>query len=347
MSRKNPKKLLRKQKQAAASGGDGEEPGEKSFRDSWEFRSGKFALRMAAVLIFLGYLGLTGASALNWMQLKWTRAQSLERLPHLADRYLNKVFKPEKLNKWVSMRRREETEDIIALLMPYTGRLPTFTFLYYSIQLKELGKLEDALFWWQFARYRARFDALRCGSVMAVENLDEILSYVPHPEFPPDTEQDSKNVIESLVSVLELDAHYPAENLPEELCDPIRALEPGKFKSVDVESWRGIRYTLRFMTERRIEKMSEEIGIEPQVRFPPTVVIRDESEIPPPSELIQGKSPQRPKISTASSTALLAAGLGQLAIFLLIASADRRRKEEDGGKEDDGGAAADAEDDEE
>lgn len=324
MSRKNPKKLKRK-KQAEQQGEGGQE--EKGFRDSWEFRSGKFALRIAAFLIFLGYLGITGASTVNWVQLKWVRAQSLERLPGLADHYLNKVFKPEKLNKWVSMRRRGETEDIIRILLPYTGRLPTFTFFYYSLQLKELGKIEDSLFWWQFARYRARFDALRCGSVTAVENLDSLLEHIPHPEFPPDAERDSKEVIESLLSVLELDAHYPAENLPEELCTPLRAMEPGKFKSVEVPRWRAIRFTLRKMTEYSLDKMQMEVTGEFKPRLPPTATIPDTDKPLDVAALVRDNPNPSRIISPTSYTALLLAGLGQGAVFLLLLAADRRREE--------------------
>lgn len=331
MSRKNLRKLKRK-KQAETPQEGGEEK-KKGFRESWEFRSGRFALRAAAFCIFIGYLGLTGASTINWAHMKWVRSQPLERLPELADRYLNKTFEPEKLNKWVSLRRRQETEDIIRLLMPYTGRLPTFTFLFYSLQLNEAGKTEDALFWWQFARYRARFDALRCGSVMAVENLDSLLQHVPHPEFPPDDTRDSKDVIESLLSVLELDAHYPAENIPEELCTALRAMEPGKFKSVEVPRWRAIRFTLRKMTEYSLDQMREDVKGTFKPKLPPTARIPSSDEPADPKSLIKSKPPERPPLSSSSVTALLASGFGQMAIFLLLLAADRR-KEEDGILED-------------
>lgn len=258
MSRKNPDKKKKREQKAAETATAGEQK-PKGFRDSWEFKSAKIVLRIMGVLFFLGYLSLTVASAWTWSQAKWVLHTSVSALPAKADYYLNKVYKPEKLYYEVSLRPSAETEEIIKLLEPYTGRMSSYTFLLYSARLSRMGKIDDALFWWQFGRYRARFDALRCGSVEAVSNLSKILQILPHPDFPPDTETESMTVIKSLHKVLDYDAQYPAENIPEDICNPLRALEDGKFQSVGFDRWRTIRHSLRSTTEFRLKQMEEDL----------------------------------------------------------------------------------------
>ncbi|HYD18028.1 MAG TPA: hypothetical protein VEF76_06090 [Patescibacteria group bacterium] len=228
-------------------------------KPSWEFRSAKFALRCVGVCFFIAYLCFLTPSAITWVETKWVRAIPVEELSAKADYYLNQVYKPEKLYKTISKRPISETERIIEVLMPHTARMSTFTFLYYSSRLEQLGKRDEALFWWQFGRYRARFDALRCGSAKAVENVGDVLNLVPHPEFPPDEQLDKFTVEKSLKRVLELDAKYPADNIPEDLCEPLRAMEGGRFISVGHDRWADIRYTLRYMTEYRLKQMAGEV----------------------------------------------------------------------------------------
>lgn len=261
MSRKKPEKEKKREEKAileAAKQAE-EDAKPKGWRASWEWRSAKFVLRVVGVLFFLGYLSLTGPSGWSWAKAKWALQTPLEELPQKADYYLNQVYKPEKLYELVSMRPPSETEKIIKLLEPYTARMSSYTFLLYSARLKGQGKTDDALFWWQFARFRARFDALRCGSSMAVDNLNHLLKVVPHPDFPPDAETDRMTVVKSLTRVLDYDANYPADNIPEDLCDPLRAMEDGKYQSVGYSSWKRIRHTLRAITESRLQQMEDDI----------------------------------------------------------------------------------------
>lgn len=280
MSRKRPDKKKGGHSPQTPATPEEEQPG--GFRQSWEYRSVRFVLRIVAVLFFLGYIGFTMKSAITWVETKWVRAQPLDRLPRLADHYLNKVYKPHKLYDWVSMRHPRDTEEVIKKLEPFTGRLSTFTFIWYAMQLKQQGRTQEAMFWWQFARYRARFDALRCGSVKAVENLGELLDLLPHPEFPPEMTPESPEVVRTVIDALDYDARYPADNLPEDLCEALRALEPGKYASVPVTSWANIRYTLRYMTEYRIREMEKKRGVEYKGSFPPPDAGKEDAA--PPAE---------------------------------------------------------------
>ena len=257
MSRKRPEREQKREIKAAAQAAEDAKP--KGFRQSWEFRSAKMALRIVGVLFFVGYICLTASSAWQWVQTKWELHYALSEMPARADKYLNKTFQPEKLSKAISFRPLSETEAIIKLLEPHTGRLSTYTFLNYSMRLNTLGKTDEALFWWQFARYRGRFDALRCGSNDAVDTLDKLFGMIPHPELPADATQDSALLISSIKKVLDLDAHYPADNIPEDICDPLRALEQGKYASVGVDRWADIRFTLRLMTERTLGIMERNL----------------------------------------------------------------------------------------
>jgi len=231
----------------------------KTFRESWEYRSGRWLLRAVGVLLFIGYLGGTAPSAVTWAQTKWVRSDPLTELPRIADYYINHQYSNQKLHKWVALRPESETPEIIKILEPFTPKLSTLTFLTYSSRLKHLGQEDDALFWWQFTLYRARFDALRCGSVKSVEHLSTLVKYLPHPEFPPSKLRNSAEVIKSLHAVLDYDAKYPAHNNPDDICDSLRALEPGKFQTVRPEKWQDIRHSLRIITEYRLGIMEDEL----------------------------------------------------------------------------------------
>lgn len=266
MSRKRPEREKKREERAAQEAA-APKP------QSWEWRSVKFVFRCMAVLFFLGYLGVTTPSAASWVETKWALHYKLEDLPAKADDYLNRSFKPDKLHKLLSMRPVSETEKVIKLMEPHTARLSTYTFLLYSMRLKTLSgmalakgdkeearaKMEESLFWWQFARYRARFDALRCGSPFGVDNLKDVLKMIPHPDFPPDTQNQLPIVIRDIKRVLELDAQHPADNLPEDLCDLLRSLEDGKYASVGIDRWANIRHGLRYLTEERLEDMEEDL----------------------------------------------------------------------------------------
>ncbi len=265
MSRKKPPKPTPEAKQPLAAAQPQEEPQEE--KGAWEFRSAKFALRAVGVCFFIAYLAFLTPSAFTWVETKYVRSLPITALPGKADYYLNQVYKPEKLYKMISMRPVSEIEKTIEILMPYTARMSTFTFLFYSSRLDQIGKTDEALFWWQFGRYRARFDALRCGSGMAVDNVGSVLGLVPHPEFPQDEEMDKFTVMKSLKRVLALDAKYPADNLPEDLCDPLRAMEGGKFISVRPDRWADIRYTLRYMTEYRLRQMEGSLTVDESIDF--------------------------------------------------------------------------------
>ena len=96
---------------------------------------------------------------------------------------------------------------------------------------------------------------MRCGSVKAIENLDQLLELFPHPIFPPETEENPDEISRSLHRVLDYDAKYPAENNPDDVCDSLRAMEPGKFATVQRPRWADIRHSLRYLTEYRLSRM--------------------------------------------------------------------------------------------
>lgn len=230
---------------------------------SWTSRSARFVLRLMGVLLFLGYLGMTSTSSLNWFKIKWVRAQPLSNVTKVADEYLNmedrkdRINKPAKVYEWVSLRPERETPEIIRLLEPYTARLSTLQFLLYSARLQHLGHNDESLFYWQFTRYRARYDALRCGSVKAVDNLSALINFFPHPDFPDAGSENSDDVIKSIENVLAFDAKYPALNNPDDTCDILRSLEGGNFRTVPRERWADIRFSLRMLTEYRLQEMKK------------------------------------------------------------------------------------------
>lgn len=225
---------------------------EKSFKDkvrnSWEVRSLIFIARMLAVVLFIGYLASTWRTAAGWVQLKWVRSQSVAETSSIAEQYLS-INKPDKLLEWISLRPAEDRDTIMKQLEPLSGRIGSGVFLLYSKWQMEAGDTEKAVFWRQYALYRLRYDALRCGSPDSAKSMQGLLALFPDTKVQGYINAHPDIVRKSVRQVLDYDARWPAENNPVDICPSLTKLEGGSFKMVPREHWAAIRHTLRFVTE--------------------------------------------------------------------------------------------------
>jgi len=229
--------------------------GEK-IRDSWEYRSGKFVLRIVAALFFLSYLSAAAPMAWTWAWSAYYKNQPPSALDRLIEKNLLAPNQTELLT-WIKLRPALERTIIMEKLSPHTALLDPFFFLLYSHWSAEALEAEDIVFWHMYARYRFRYDALRCGAPDSVANMQGILELMPNAYIDAMLERWPYLLKPSLQRVLDYDAEYPAANNPARICEVIYNIEGRRYKMVSQKYWASIRHTLRMQTEFELDRMDE------------------------------------------------------------------------------------------
>lgn len=217
---------------------------------------GKIILRIAGAFFFISYLSFAGPSAWGWGWATYYKSQSLSALDSMVQSTINRPDQSDLLI-WVRMRPEHEHEQIIEKLTPYSGQLDPFIFMTFSKWTARAMNVEASLFWHFYARYRIRFDALRCGAPDSVKTVEGIMSFMPdkHIKFALQTSPDLLPLL--LQQVLDHDAKYPAGNNPVRICSVVQKLEGKTFRTVNPEVWPRIRHNLRIATEINIKDMTE------------------------------------------------------------------------------------------
>jgi hypothetical protein len=222
----------------------------------WEYRSGRFVLRAAGVLFFIGYVFTAAPMAWTW---SWSAHYKSEPLSALDGRIEKALSSPNQseLLAWVNLRDKIEREIIREKLEPHTGYLDPFLFLFYSRWAVEDLQAEEIIFWHMYARYRLRYDALRCGAPDSVINMRGLLQLMPTGYIDAILERWPHLLKPAIQRVLDYDAEYPAANNPARICEVIYNIEGYTYRTADRKHWAAIRHTLRKQTEFELLLMDE------------------------------------------------------------------------------------------
>lgn len=223
---------------------------------TWEFKSGRVFLRIAAALFFLSYLGLTLPFAWEWGWSRYYKSQPLSHLDTLIEKSINTADQGNLLS-WVTLRPPQEREEILQKLMPQTAKLDSFFFLIFSHWAADQLDIQETVFWHFYARYRLRFDALRCGAPDSVINMDGLLALMPYGYIAVTVSRWPHLVPETIRRVLDQDAVYPADNNPLRVCQIIYRIEGDNFVPADRRHWARIRHDLRLRTELSLKNMEK------------------------------------------------------------------------------------------
>jgi len=234
-----------------------EEKISEKIKGSWEFKTVFFILRVLGVLAFVVYLGMSAPAAFAWGQVFWVRSQPLAQLETIRDRALA-ADDPMLLTNWVQRRPMFESDEIMQRLEPDSGKIGSLLFLRYARYLHQAGQNEEAAFWQLYARYRLRYDALRCGAPDGPETMTMILGFLAQNDVQESIEADDQKLATEIERVLKFDAKYPAENNPSDICPIVQKLSGGNYAMVPRENWAVIRHTLRMVTELSIKEMQGE-----------------------------------------------------------------------------------------
>lgn len=220
-----------------------------------------FSFKSLYVLAFLFYLMIGTAMTHSWAVTKWNRHYPPEYAGTLCKKYAQGPNpRPESITEWLSARNVGEADIIMSQLEACTPYMSSITFLIFSNWKFQQGKLEEALNWRQYARFRARFDALRCGSNEAGDNFNSLIDISSRDEIQNLMARNPSLQPKSIVWALEYDAKFPPpQNNPYEICKNLTAMEAGKYKMVPRTDWGGIHTTLRKISYYFVELMEENI----------------------------------------------------------------------------------------
>lgn len=228
-------------------------------KNSWEFRTGKVILRIAACLFFISYLALSAPLTWQWGWSAYYKSQPLSHLDTLIAEDLNEPDQSQFM-AWVHLRPDHEHAEIQQKLEPHSGKLDPFFFLLFSQWAAQELDIEKTVFWHFYARYRVRFDALRCGAPDSVQTVDGIMSLMPEQHITLTVQHWPHLIPASIREVLDFDAKLPAANNPARICRIVYELEGRNFKITSVDRWQQIRHTLRSRTELSVAEMEQQLS---------------------------------------------------------------------------------------
>lgn len=234
------------------------------FRGTWEYRTLRWLFRFFIGAAFLFYFGLTTSLTWTWFQTKYVRLYPVEKAAELAqEKLLGPNPDPESLRSWIAMRPSSDGAALMKLLDQYIEWMSGMTFVVYGSWMTDQGKMDEAVFWRQYARFRIRYDALRCGSHDAPALVTEILNQFPQPAIKAHIQEHPELQSKILRQVLDFDAKHPPLNDPTEFCKALVAGEEYrdqiKVKMQPKTEWPAIHDTLRGISYYEILHMEEDV----------------------------------------------------------------------------------------
>lgn len=255
-------------------------------KQSFERRSLRFVFKLIGYMFFLLYLGWAISHATTWAQIKWVQRLPVEALTDIAPELIL-AKRPDKLHKWVQMRPKRDVDKIMEILKPHTAELSPLTFALYAERLAERNQIAEAVFWYQFALYRMRFDALRCGDEEeAVAITMGISRMVRNEKIIAAIQRDPELLPINIQAVLDMDAEYPARNAPDSICEIVNKLIGSRMKMLPENDWAWVRHALRNKSELGLAQLKEGLQKQRQMNtdLPEQTPGPDANEMPAPDE---------------------------------------------------------------
>lgn len=216
---------------------------------SIEFRILWWMLRAAGVMAFLGYLVVSLAGTFTWAQIMSTRAQAFSRGAEIAAEQGAAAAE-----RWIFYRPGDESQKIIETFAPLSGPMSPAVFLNFSDRAFHMGDMDRAKFWNMMARFRLRYDLMRCGMPEAVEKAEKFLRAFAVAGGGGVAEIAEDEQARYAREVLDFDAKYPAENDPEVFCGLMRQTGAAGLAAMPREKWEAVRLSLRRVTEEGLAR---------------------------------------------------------------------------------------------
>ena len=212
-------------------------------------------IRLFFKIIFKSVLGLLffcyvtsgiGASISLYMKNGY-RAQDISAISALIDKSAEKGDTT-RVAAWLNSRPLAETDKLVDMIKPKSGVLSPWVFFEIFRREDSLGRTEDALFWMQLARFRLRYDIIRCKSGLdGAKNFDGFLSTLQSPKVDVLLDKHPEMLKKTLQKVLDFDLEYPAIDNPTQTCKTVSPSPP-----INEDEWDIYHESLRRSTEKFI-----------------------------------------------------------------------------------------------
>jgi hypothetical protein len=221
--------------------------------NSLEFKGFYIFLKLIAWSFFIVYLFTAGFGAWNWASIKILRLRPID---DAAGIFANAQQDPYAVEYWMAFRPLTDTPYILDHadeVAPYLGHAAFFEL---SRRALYMDRPDDAKFWKMMARYRLRYDLVRCAFSEASEGgeiLERINGHMP--QWQPDDLTPAESVT-LMRRVLDYDEKHPPQNDPARVCRQVRSLT--RSESHDITrpraEWENMRFSLRYATEDSIKE---------------------------------------------------------------------------------------------
>lgn len=230
-----------------------------NLKTTWEARSIVLLFHLCIAASIVLYLLLSAPRAWMWGQMQWVRKDDISQLERVAAASILKK-KPGEFQRWLAFRPKTDSETILDRVPSHAEDLLSSTFFELAKRAKYLGRTEEYVFWTIYARFRLRYDLLRCGSPDSIEIMNDFSTALSSLNRTDETIarvlSDAKKTRSYLQKTLDFDAKHPARNNPAEICITLNSLQKGKYEIVPEKNWTMIRHILRNATEQAIKGMS-------------------------------------------------------------------------------------------
>lgn len=229
--------------------------GKIDYKNIWEVRLLRGIFMFFVYLMLVVYV-LAGIQSLRtWTQLRYYGGDfttgDLVKAAEEMSASDNQVLLPQLLMKYPL----DYNQDIEAAMLPLTPKLNSYYFFAMASRYHQAENMEEAFFWSMLARFRLRFDAVRCQDHDATVLSDQFVGLFT----PDDLQEDIDNLTEEerkgfLKQVLEWDEQNPAYNSPRYFCKYITALKNTDTAGVvKVSDWETMRKIMRAAATAYIE----------------------------------------------------------------------------------------------
>lgn len=230
-----------------------------AIKNSWEWKTARFILKFFLYSVLLLYIAFTLPAATNWVKQQW---MAFDIPPEQRiDFITQETEKGNKIDALLLMQivPLDRNEELFTALEPLAPTLPNSYFFTFSGRAFKAGNLEEGVFWEQYARWRIRYDALRCKGVDMVDVSNRIADIGgANKYFNYAIRKNPDLVKQSIQRVLDFDAQYPPANNPSETCKAYaKVIQHSSSEIVEKENWERVRETLRGTTENFL------LGIDP------------------------------------------------------------------------------------
>lgn len=216
------------------------------------------ALRIILAGLVLLYLSSAVPGFYRWTKIKQVRAEPVETLQRAVDRSVIRR-KPEELVFWIASRPEDDSRYLLETLPAMASDLPSNIFFDLAKRAQKLGRHEDYLFWTFYARFRLRYDLLRCGDPDAVKMINTLADALGTKDIATMAiENNPGKMADMIEKILDFDAHHPARNDPSPVCTHILKIKKNKFAIAPPSEWAAVRHVLRNVTERGVKELRRE-----------------------------------------------------------------------------------------